>query len=532
MIETIQTLLEQLATLKSKNDWLGIYNKFKPIVELPQNDLIWNNVKVLNEIAYACAKLSETSSIPREIFRDQEAKTKFLKQQGEYRKHTEQIRKRCIDLDPNNPGYRSNLAYTYYQNINELTAQRGRQDGNLRTEIDNFMKTVDEAHTLDPKRVNDLYRKGRILADILPKKILWTKSYEDLGDFTEKLKIANEKREEGIQTLSRAKNEWEKLNPANPNEEYWQKRNRVYYVKSLYVLSKAYYDKIKQDWDMSVFTLNFRSDIPTNQETNIDRSDEQYINQAIQTIKECCETDYPPKLLRGAKQMQQVASHNGFEEGVDKLYLIGKFFLAKYWVLSGYGLKETVEATEAREVAERYLRAAMKCQWSPQKAKQDKRFIAERLARVFISKGEFDQAISIIGSIPQKKLETVNYYILHTWAVAMLKSDQIPEAHTILDIAKKSKQNRELWLTHFLKGCVYLETDEIENAQKQFELAHQEAERVGKKTVDSLLIAKAFVKYKSDNVPEALKFLEEARKLNPNRVSTGERIRKWQQSRF
>jgi tetratricopeptide (TPR) repeat protein len=173
----------------------------------------------------------------------------------------------------------------------------------------------------------------------------------------------------------------------------------------------------------------------------------------------------------------------------------------------------------------------MKCQWSPQKAKQDKKFIAERLSRVFISKGEYDQAISIIESIPQKKLEYVDYYILHTWALAMLKSNRIAEVQTILDIAKKSKRNKEPWLTHFLKGCAYLESDEIELAQEQLELAHQAAERVGKKTVDSLLIAKAFVSYKSDKESEALKYLKEAQKLSPYRVSIGERISKWQQSK-
>ncbi|MYC77655.1 hypothetical protein F4X10_17975 [Candidatus Poribacteria bacterium] len=112
----------------------------------------------------------------------------------------------------------------------------------------------------------------------------------------------------------------------------------------------------------------------------------------------------------------------------------------------------------------------------------------------------------------------------------MLKSNRIPETQAILDITKKSRQNKEPWLTHFLKGCAYLEADEIELAQGQFKLSHQAAKQVGRKTVDSLLIAKAFVEYKSNNVQEALQLLEEARKLNPKRVSISERIRKWQQS--
>ena len=141
-----------------------------------------------------------------------------------------------------------------------------------------------------------------------------------------------------------------------------------------------------------MFTLNLRDDVPTSEPVNTDPvntdQDIQNIDQSIQIIKECCKVDCPPKLLQDAKQMQQklekLASHNGFEEGVDKLYLIGKFFFAKYWILSDYGLKETTDATEAREVAERYLHAAMECQWSSQNAEKNKKFIIERLARVFI----------------------------------------------------------------------------------------------------------------------------------------------------
>ena len=100
----------------------------------------------------------------------------------------------------------------------------------------------------------------------------------------------------------------------------------------------------------------------------------------------------------------------------------------------------------------------------------------------------------------------------------------------LLNTAAKSGADRKPWLTRFLMGCAYLEGNRIKDAQKQFDLAHKEASRVGKKNIDSLLIAKAFVAYRSADAPEALKFLEEAKRLNPNRVSIGERIRKWQQS--
>ena len=531
-MQDIQTLCEQLKELKEKNDWLGIYNIFQPIAELSENNLIWNSPEVLDSIGFACAKLAETGAIPREIFRDQTAKDKFLKQQAEYRKHTKTIRNRCIEIEPENASYRSVLAYTYYRNIIELDQQGGRRDGNLREEIENFLTVVDEALTLDPKRVNDLYRKGRILTDVLPDKILFSKSYEDYGDFADKSKRVNEIREEGIQILLSAKGIWENLNPNNYNEEFWRKRYRKDYIRSLYKLSQAYYDKIKEDWDESVFALNLRDDIPDNQQVAIDQADKGHIEQAIQMIRECCQADCPDYIQARSLNLEKTAAHLGEHEGVDKLYSIGKLFFAKYWMLSGYGLKETTDAIEALKIAERYLKAALTCQYSPQKANQNKAFIAERLARVFISKGKYNQATSIIAeNIPTRMLmKNVQPYILHTSALSLLKAGSIELAQTILKRAAKSASNKEPWLTHFLTGCAYLEENRIEDAQKQLDIAHQKAEQFGKKAVDSLLIAKAFVEYKSENESEALKSLKQAQRLNPNRVSIGDRLRKWQQN--
>jgi len=212
--------------------------------------------------------------------------------------------------------------------------------------------------------------------------------------------------------LLRAKNEWEKLNPNDQNDQYWRKRYRKNYIKALYTLSQAYYDKIVEDWDESVFTLNLRDDISTNHPIDINTADTENVTLSIQMIKECCVTDCPPHIRQNKQNIEKIAAHNREYEGVDKLYSIGKTFFAKYWILSGCGLKETTEAIEARETAERYLQAALKCEWSPQISNQDKKFIAERLARVFICKGEYDQATSIIESISQKRLKYVDYYVL------------------------------------------------------------------------------------------------------------------------
>ena len=536
MSNTIQTLKEQIDKFKKDNDWLGIYRLFQPITDVSQNNLIWNNAEILNEIGYACAKLSETSGIPYEIHRNRKAKDEFLKTQKVYREHAEQIRKRCIELMPNSESYRSVLAYTYYQNINELTAARGRRDGNIGEEIDKFLDSIDEVFKLNPKRVNDLYRKGRILTDVLPNQIEATHN----DDFIAKAKQVNEIRDKGIQTLKRAQDEWEDLSPDDSWEQKWRDRWKGYYISTLYTLGKAYYQKIRYDWDESVFALNLRDDIPMNHSIDINKRDVQNIEDALNAIKKCCMVDCPSVLLDDIRQKQksleEIAAYNGKYEGVDKLYLIGKFFFAKYWILSGYGLKETDDAVQAREVAEKYLLTSLKCEWSPEKTNQEKTYIAERMARIYISKGKYDQAILMIKSNSPKKLEftgkleDVQPYILQTWALAMLMSGRTNEALTILNIAKKESPTEKPWITHFLQGCTYLETDEIELAQKELELAHKSAERVGKRNFDSLVIAKAYVSYKSGKVNEAVKYLEEAQRLNPYRRAINERLRKWKQN--
>lgn len=160
---------------------------------------------------------------------------------------------------------------------------------------------------LDTKqRVNDQYRKGRVLARILPDLILWSKSYEDYGDFTAKLEKANEKRDQGIQTLLHAKNSWEELDPDHPDEQYWYKRYRKDYIKTLYSLSHAYYEKIKEDWNESVFTLNDRNYVNPNRQIIIDLADKLSIDNALEIIKKCCRVDCPHKLLKMSFKINKV----------------------------------------------------------------------------------------------------------------------------------------------------------------------------------------------------------------------------------
>ena len=160
-----------------------------------------------------------------------------------------------------------------------------------------------------------------------------------------KIEKANEKRDQGIQTLLRAKNSWEELDPDHPDDQYWYKKYRKDYIKTLYSLSHAYYEKIKEDWNESVFTLNDRNYVNPNRQIIIDNADKRSIDNALEMIKKCCRADCPHQIVEDVIQNQQslekIAAYKGQYEGVDKLYTIGKFLFAKYWILSEKGFNET-----------------------------------------------------------------------------------------------------------------------------------------------------------------------------------------------
>lgn len=512
-------LLDELISLIRQNNWRGIYDRFAPIGKLKENPEIWSNDEILNKIAFACAKLAETSSIPDEIFKDIKAKTTFLKQQKKYRQDTELLRKRCIELNPNEAGYHSNLAYLYYQNIHELRQPKGRRDSNLRNEVESFLAQVSNALKIQPDRINDLYRKGYVLVNILPDLILYNKSYESEKDFYKRSEKANSARNEGIENLKQAKKEWESLR----NRDDLQKRYKKDYIKALYSLSSAYYNKIKQDWDESVYLLNLNHKLSESENLIFDQFDFDNINHSIEFLKKCClvDSDYFYNLQIGVKpkSLLEIASQNGIIEGVHKLYTIGKTFLAKYWILSYNGLQDNQEAIEAREIAERYLSAALKCKWSDKNARQNKWFIMERLGRLYITKGECEKAANLFDQ-NLKNRSYIDPYIAHTYSLSLIKTNRNDESQRILNSISKSRGNKETWVTHFMIAISYFAQNKIQQAQNELDSAITEAQKIGKKNLDSLFLAKSFVEYKLNNMSYALQLLEKAREINPSRLAT------------
>ncbi|MCF2148109.1 hypothetical protein IQ276_017090 [Desmonostoc muscorum LEGE 12446] len=520
------TFKHQILDMKNCDDWLGIYNLFAPLENLAQNHPdIWNNVEISNEIGFASGKLAETSSIPPDIFNNQERKKTFLNQQAKYRRVTENIRKRCVELAPENPGYWSSLAYLYYQNVQELKQPKGRRDGNIREEAETSIKYYEQALSIDNNRIADLYRKGYLLAQILPDQILFGKNKDNSENIFD---LARQKRKEGITSLLKAIEIWESLNSTDEIQHEKRKRYRKEYIKSFYCTGRAYYDQIRKDWDVTVYALRLQKGISESDTISYSPQDWDCANKAWFYFYHCWLTDQ-----QDSRQMPdewQVNTTNTTNDGIDgvyKLYWLGKVSFAQYWILSGYGQKDTPEVIKYRDRAAKYLNAALNFSWSPENQRQNKKFIAELLARLYISQGDYIQAINVINDNCGTFLDD---YIAHTLSLALILNNESYEAQKILERCSLSQRNRVIWESHFLIGCSHLSNGNFEQANQAFQKADEQARRQGKKTIDSLLIGRSFVAYKFHKKEEAIRYMKEANQINPYRVSVSRYLEKWQKS--
>lgn len=520
-----KNLSDELKSLETANDWLGIYAKFAPMETIPQaRPEIWNDSDLLNKIGFAIGKLAETSGIPRDIFKDEAEKSKFLKQQANYRTETETLRKRCIELFPNNPSYHSTLGYLHYQNVHELTQPRGRRDGNIREEVEKAIVSFDKALSLDPSRISDLYRKGYLLSEVLPKQVLFGKVYSDTGD---RPAMAKQVIQQGIGCFKKAESLWESLDPANEKQQLIQKRYRKDYIKTLYHTGCSFYELIINDWDEVLLALRMREEGSAAGGTILDPNqfDLQNADNAWHYFSKCWQTDLPEDAK--GKVFSSKQNFSSAIEGVFKLYWLGKVSFARYWILSSSCLHETDEALKQRVTAEKYLTAALETPWSPENQRQKKDFVAELLARLYLTTKDYAKAADTISR--HKSGKFTDPYVANTLAIALQLMGKHKEASQILADAINNHSNKAVWISSFLLACNYLNEEDLIKAHAEFETAAMLAKKHGKQALDSSLIGLAFVSYKSNDISNAVKLLEEANQLNPYRVAVQLRLEQWKQ---
>ena len=497
----------EIYILKQRNDWLSIYRKFSPISQLQQLQELWTDAEILSDLGFACGMLAKTSK--EELPKKQDERDRFLDQKTKYRNEARMIWVRCTELMPNNPSYWANFGYLHYQNAMELKPPKVRRDGNLQQEAEEAIKCYDKALAIAPNRIKELYRRGKLLADILPS-IYWKKKNG---------KLAKEKRIEGIRSCQNAIQRWESLDSNNHEENRERSRCRNEYIKSLYCTASTYYEMIINKWEPAIFTLGLRKIISSEDKILYNPSDLENAKNSAQYFEKCRVADTPNG--KSAK-----IAINGSCEGVDKLYSLGKVAFVQYWILSGNGQKKdeyVPEAISYRNQAEQYLKQALEFPYSLEKQRQKKDYIAERLARLYISKEEYEKAIEIIEKYRSNRVDP---YILHTWSLGLMLLGRHSEAQTKLQEAIDNQYNLDKWTSYFLLGCSFLREGRLDESATVIQEAKSQKE------TETLLFAEALIAYKQKRKSEAIKLIERANKLNPYCVSIGKYLTKWSEGKI
>ncbi|MEG4282354.1 hypothetical protein QUB68_04440 [Microcoleus sp. A006_D1] len=489
------TMKDEINAFKNRNDWEGVHNKFSPIENLSQHP-IWTDATILSEIGFACGKLAQVSV--EDIPRKEPEKTAFLNSKNKFRRESEMLRQRCVELMPNNPTYLANLAYLHYQNAMELKTPRNRRDGNLRKEAESAITYYDMAISIAPNRIKDHYRKGYLLAEVLPNTY-----WKDRN-----LEVAKQKRLEGIESFKKALQFWESLDPTSPEQNRERSRCRNEYIKSLYSIGSAYYEMIVNKWDTAVFALKLSHNVCREDDVTYFPKDLENANYAWHYFYKCWELDRP-------EGESATTAINGVCEGVDKLYSLGKTAFVQYWILSGYGQLDKPEAIRYRELAEQYLVESLTFPRSPKKQRQKKDYIAERLARLYISKAEYTKAIEVIEKYRARRLDS---YLIHTLSLALILLKRVDEAQIQLQEAVNDRGNVDIKTSILLIGCCFLVAGNFEQAYQVFQKQRQETEK------DIFLIGEGFAAAKLNRTEDAIEYLRQANAKNPWRISVGKSV--------
>ncbi|HMQ68885.1 MAG TPA: hypothetical protein PKA90_07800 [Ignavibacteria bacterium] len=525
-----ETAMFKVKDLMKRNDWNGIYNMFTPLSEISKRDYLWNNDQLLNTLSFASAKLSETYTNLKFSFRSDEERKKYLGGQKKYREETIMLRKRCIELNPCKAAFYSNLGYSYYQFTRELTLPGGRRDGNIMEEAAKAVEYIDKALELDPQRVTDLYRKGQILAGIMPPQILFG-GKNSLG--VEAVQDANQKIKDGIECFKKVEQVWDILPVL---EDRMIKRYHKEYVKSMYDTARAYSDLAGDSWNITQYLLPMKYDLIENENGSdnyfgkFEKEKLAYLDEAIAYMDKCSAADNTDLNARFPLPASIViARFNGVCDGAHKLYSFGKYYFQKYLIMTSCDEYQKPEAEHYRNKAEEFFRAALRFEGKPENARQCRAYIAEKLARVLISKGEYENAIKTLKGFINDR---TGYYIRYTYATACLLAGKYDEAGVQSSNAMKNERsNLEMWLGYFLLYIKNMKENKTAEAEKNLKMSMEICKKAGKKSPESLLIGQAYINYKKGDKESAVNCLREAEKINPGRKGIRRKIRIWEQNR-
>ncbi len=415
----VDNIENKISLFEKTNNWSKIIELFNSFDNI-ESSQIWNNPKLLNKFSFASAKLSECTDNLKRKYPDKEQRKKILQEKKYFRELTIKLRKRCIHLENNNPLHYSNLAYTYYQSVLELTTRGGRRDGDLLADCENAILYFDKALELDNCRINDLYRKAVTISEIQTNYLLFKK---DENPDKEKSKKAINNLLESIKLFENIIYVFE----TQLNDQKLIKRYYKYYIKSLFKLAAIKLKIAKNKLNPLNILINGEMfsniiDIDTNKKIN-------FINQAIEHIEKCIKFDAyrsNKKNIDNLSLLEQ-ARINNFISGVFKIYLYAKIYLYRY-ILT----KDLSDLKTSKNLF--YL--ANETEFPKELKNQRKTFILEKLAVTALLESKFNQAIKLLEG--QIKLNNNNKkfilpdYAAYTLSIAYILNGQFEEAKHLI----------------------------------------------------------------------------------------------------
>lgn len=428
-----QTILDSgeissdLSHLEANNNWLEIYKlleNYQPI----EKSVLWNNSEALNRFAFATAKLAECTENLKKKFPDKEKRKEFIRQKKIFRELTIKLRERCIELSPDNASYYSNLAYTYYQSVNELNTPNCRRDGNLIQDAEKAIEYFDKALLIDSSRITDLYRKAMLLSEILPSYTLY-KSENNQNDSN----LLKEKYQSSIELIKRGLQEFINLvkvfehsfqNPVNnanldPNNHY-----KKYYIKALYHIAQKRLKIARLDFNL--FNLLYGCKPIGIIETDELNNKISLLNVANSYIDKCIQTDYSKK--KEEKFLIDLVECNNFIPAVYKAYL--KAVIETY-------LYTLTEKTKHLNTAKEFYQKALELNFPGEQKNQNKMFILEKIALLNLLEKKYEAAIKILEPLYIKtslgKYGKFPEYVAFTLSVSFILIGDKRKAENIIE---------------------------------------------------------------------------------------------------
>lgn len=510
------TLKDQMQFLKDQEQWFKMYDPFRPVSKLSENNpKVWKDPEIISHIAYAASRLSQIEDIPPEAKYDFFKRNDFLNGKRLLRMDVEVLMKRCMELDPKNPIYCSDLAKFHYRNVMELTAKKGRNDGNPLSELDQAVKHYDKALELDINRMYDLFDKGYLLTVKYPEIISGLRnritSYHDKAS----------KIKEGIDAFKRLIDLWLGYKDYVLKQRELKVMYTKEYIQTLFCLGLAYDELVLRDWDVIGLYMGLYS----NEKQDFEDDDMENAENALKYFVACwnaeCDTGCLPNL-----ELSECVSSEWVVNGIDKLFYLGNINLKLYRIYAAAGLQD--ESKRSLKDAELFLTEALDTDPPTSDLLKPKEHIADRLAKVYITMGKYDNALQIIQKHCNKR--RLKGMITNTYALALLLSKRHQEAERLLERASCDITNPYAMPATFLLGMTYLEQGLIEAASDLFKKAVRHKYKDYPMARDVFYIGLAEIEAKSGNKRNAVMYCKKAVETEPYRSFAGNRLKEIRES--